>query len=240
MEIKNDIQTNSLIGNLVSKYFPIASCFLIIIFTSFSYFLWAQPIDSNAFGNSLAGIKKKMFAGSINAELLTEMDLTDIFQFVEENKYKDFPDGTLDSLIALSLKSSEYLNFMPGMAKSMFWRAWLQIPKNRSGIPGHYSITDAQISNELFEELEDDYWLAKSYDLLASLAIYQDQYDTAKVYLTAAEKTLLNLDTTSIAYQGLRGLIANTKGAWWMNNPNVPDTLSEQKAKQFSCKVFKA
>ena len=152
------------------------------------------------------------FYASIREQTLTKREVDKILEKVESNKHVDY--RLIDSLVNICWRQSNELNHQLGIAKSAYWRAWLQVPKNRRGLLNFYSIKDATISKNIFDSLNEWYWLALSYDLLASLSIYQYQFEEAANYLRNAEEILIKIDTLTFEYTKLKGVFLNTKGSW--------------------------
>ena len=189
-------------------------CVLLILFYSMG--LLAQTKEGySSKGILIDSTRIKLLEGilhNIEEQTLTKYEIEHTLDQVDSFKYVNYL--YIDSLVNICWRRSNMLNFELGMAKSAYWRAWLQLPRKQWGMLNFYSVKDVTISKNIFQSLGDKSWLSRVYDLLASLATYQNQFDKAFGYLNTAEEILMELDTTSIEYAKLMGTLYNTKGSW--------------------------
>ena len=92
---------------------------------------------------------------------------------------------------ALSLSKKHHNEL--GQAKSHYWLGVLKRRKNQMGEKVITAIPDAEISLELFQNLEDPLWIARTHDLIGIIYLTLGELDSAENHLILSLEKLENI-----------------------------------------------
>lgn len=81
---------------------------------------------------------------------------------------------------------------IPALAQSQYRQAWLRYHELRKTTLDS-AMTNAQISETLYRQVDDPYWLARAYGLLAAISLGQKAVEEAKRYVGEAEANILKI-----------------------------------------------
>ena len=111
------------------------------------------------------------------------------------------------------------------LAWSLYWQSWIEIRQVGTEETGELALANAKLSYEKFHEIDDDYGIALSSDLIASCYFLLQKPDSAKNFLDIAEKATSNVHNNYSDSIFLVAEISNTKGVIEIEGPTAIKAL---------------